>query len=381
MDADVPRCPTCGTPVLPHWDWCNACGYDPDGLKPAGWVSPHQAAAEAETKGGRRGKRAGHRKNGKQAPQAAVPVTSAVSAAAKPSISDLVDPVIAPAHRALDDPVDLVPNGTNGAASPVATPQHQVVASPAPAPAPVAAAGTSAPPHRISEFFEPVVPGAPMGPATPATPAKRSRKDRKREKAATASTLAAPSPVAPSQPTVAPIASPSGERIFKVGAGQFEKAGAFVLAAVAAGLAYLAVISILSIVDDVSSSTLNNFVTVVFILLCAMAAAACVAQAAALMRQRIELSATEVVAFNRFGRVKRAPRDEIHTIRMGTRQYNTVRGLNQPMDVPYLQCTDGSGFYLDALGAKSPLTPPSDEQLGLFDQLGRELETTGTRRV
>lgn len=38
--TDGPRCPHCGTEVLPHWDWCHDCGYDPDGLR----ASTHEAS-------------------------------------------------------------------------------------------------------------------------------------------------------------------------------------------------------------------------------------------------------------------------------------------------------------------------------------------------
>ncbi len=31
-------CPSCGSPVQVDWNWCHACGYDPAGRKPAGWV-------------------------------------------------------------------------------------------------------------------------------------------------------------------------------------------------------------------------------------------------------------------------------------------------------------------------------------------------------
>jgi len=31
------KCPGCGTPIDPTWDWCHGCGFDPEGLKPAGW--------------------------------------------------------------------------------------------------------------------------------------------------------------------------------------------------------------------------------------------------------------------------------------------------------------------------------------------------------
>jgi hypothetical protein len=34
-------CPNCKTPVQPDWDWCHACGWDPEGLRPAG-VGPVQ---------------------------------------------------------------------------------------------------------------------------------------------------------------------------------------------------------------------------------------------------------------------------------------------------------------------------------------------------
>jgi hypothetical protein len=29
------RCPECSTEVQPDWDWCHACGWDPEGLRPA----------------------------------------------------------------------------------------------------------------------------------------------------------------------------------------------------------------------------------------------------------------------------------------------------------------------------------------------------------
>jgi hypothetical protein len=32
-----PTCPTCATVVRPTWDWCLACGFDPEGLKPNDW--------------------------------------------------------------------------------------------------------------------------------------------------------------------------------------------------------------------------------------------------------------------------------------------------------------------------------------------------------
>ena len=34
--SEEPHCPQCGSTVRPDWDWCHACGFDPDGLKAAG---------------------------------------------------------------------------------------------------------------------------------------------------------------------------------------------------------------------------------------------------------------------------------------------------------------------------------------------------------
>ena len=40
MPADEPSCPRCTGPIRADWDWCHHCGYDPDLLKPAGWMPP-----------------------------------------------------------------------------------------------------------------------------------------------------------------------------------------------------------------------------------------------------------------------------------------------------------------------------------------------------
>lgn len=34
----VPVCPDCGTTIEPDWDWCHACGFDPEGVRPAAWT-------------------------------------------------------------------------------------------------------------------------------------------------------------------------------------------------------------------------------------------------------------------------------------------------------------------------------------------------------
>lgn len=40
------RCPRCGGTINPPWDWCQLCGFDPEGLKPPGWQPPLRAAAQ-----------------------------------------------------------------------------------------------------------------------------------------------------------------------------------------------------------------------------------------------------------------------------------------------------------------------------------------------
>jgi hypothetical protein len=42
----VPTCPECGVGIQPSWDWCHGCGFDPEGLRPAGW-RPDAAGAAA----------------------------------------------------------------------------------------------------------------------------------------------------------------------------------------------------------------------------------------------------------------------------------------------------------------------------------------------
>ena len=46
-----PKCPECGTTVLPDWDWCEGCGFDPDGLRSdvAATAAPRAASVAAGT--------------------------------------------------------------------------------------------------------------------------------------------------------------------------------------------------------------------------------------------------------------------------------------------------------------------------------------------
>src|SRR5579862_1078837 len=83
MDAHAPKCPTCGTAIQPDWDWCHLCGYDPDNLKPVGWTSAADAAAEP-AKGARRQKRSGKKKEAKKAARQPVAAGSVPMAMAAP---------------------------------------------------------------------------------------------------------------------------------------------------------------------------------------------------------------------------------------------------------------------------------------------------------
>ncbi len=44
MAAEV-TCPRCNGAVQTDWDWCHACGFDPEGLKPRNWTPPPSAGS------------------------------------------------------------------------------------------------------------------------------------------------------------------------------------------------------------------------------------------------------------------------------------------------------------------------------------------------
>jgi hypothetical protein len=46
------RCPQCGTPVQSSWDWCQRCGFDPEGLKPPDWQPAEEPPAPPAPGGG-----------------------------------------------------------------------------------------------------------------------------------------------------------------------------------------------------------------------------------------------------------------------------------------------------------------------------------------
>src|SRR5579871_2868 len=97
MDAASPKCPNCHAAVLPDWDWCQACGYDPDSLRPAGWISPSlylsDGASEAAGGGGTATatKRRRGRKGRKAESEAASPPTPLIELPA--DLAPAVDPI------------------------------------------------------------------------------------------------------------------------------------------------------------------------------------------------------------------------------------------------------------------------------------------------
>lgn len=49
----VPVCPDCGTTIEPSWDWCQSCGFDPEGARPRAW-KPASASSDASSTGAAR---------------------------------------------------------------------------------------------------------------------------------------------------------------------------------------------------------------------------------------------------------------------------------------------------------------------------------------
>ncbi len=288
MDAEVPRCPTCGAPVQADWDWCHLCGYDPEGLKPAGWM-PHD---DREPVAAGRGRKRGGTKEKQREKQKAKP-----KAASAPPAERMVAPV---------------------------QPQWQ--------------------------------------------PPIEWQADRRGPELAALSPNSATRSLGP-------------EQSFHVPANVFEKLAALVSFVIAGFMIYLTAMAVLQIAKGASISILDNVATVVFVLVCALLAFALIIQGRAFVRQKVVLTPTELAAYNRFGRVRRVSRREIHGISMGQRQFQLPNGLTKPMEVPYLQLNDGSGFWLDALGSRTPNSSPSDEQMAMYARVVAAVESDRAARA
>jgi hypothetical protein len=141
----------------------------------------------------------------------------------------------------------------------------------------------------------------------------------------------------------------------------------FVLFALGALMLFVALSSMgrLSQGDVLSRAT-----TVLFILVCLALGCGMAAQGYAFMKVRVEVGPEELIAHNRFGRPSTARIRDIFSVKMGTRRYLDVPVLSRPVEAPYVQMQDGSGFWLDALEGQAG-EPPSPDQQVVIDSLMR----------
>jgi len=143
----------------------------------------------------------------------------------------------------------------------------------------------------------------------------------------------------------------------------------FVLFALAALMLFVAVSSMAKLGDG---SILSRATTVLFVLVCLALACGMAAQAYTFMQVRVEVSATEITAHNRFGRPSNAKIRDIFSVTLGSRRYVDIPLLGRPAETPYVQMQDGSGFWLDALEGRAG-EPPTPEQLAVVDALARSV--------
>ena len=323
--ADVdPNCPRCSGPVLPDWDWCERCGYDPEGLKPVGW-SPAPPPEPEPTK-----RRRSHRN--KAASRTKV---NAMAGAAAPAESW-------PSPIARFSPEPTRPPAPEPAVARAATPAPAVVA---PRPPAVATPGL------------PTVTAA-IDLRTPAPPA--SRRELRRIRPASRET-AVPAPASASAP--APVAArppaTSGTTVFDLPPSRLELGLAGLLGVGAVAMAYAGLSSAPSIA---AGSVLNGLATGVFILICLGIAGLLGFQAYALIKVRVVVDSRELVAKNRLGRPRRVPLDEIFSVTPTTRHYDIGFGISRTAEMPYVQVSDGAGFWIDALAGRDGEDPTPDQQ-------------------
>jgi hypothetical protein len=262
MAEDDPNCPRCTGPVRLDWDWCQNCGYDPERLKPIGWIP--EPPPEPDTGGRRRSRRAKSASRG------------------------------------------------NG---PTRTPAH----------------------HSTLLVLPPSV-------------LDLTRVDE---------------PVAASTPT-ATITSE-----FSLPANGVERGFVAILAAVAA---LLAVVALSSVGSLARGTTLNTVATSMSILVCLVLAVGLAAQAYALVKVRVIISPTHLTVRNRLGLPCRATLSEIFSVTLSTRHFDIGFGHTHAAEVPYVQVSDGAGFWIDALGGRSGESP-TVEQRAVLDHLNRIVAT------
>ncbi len=117
MAVQEPACPECTTPVRADWDWCQHCGFDPDGLKPKGWFPGAESApAPPEPTSRRRRRHAGAKnapaKEARALRSVPAPAPSAPAAAlhpAAPVAPNPAAPVARPAPTRAATPSAVLP--------------------------------------------------------------------------------------------------------------------------------------------------------------------------------------------------------------------------------------------------------------------------------
>ena len=302
MADDDPNCPRCTGPVRSDWDWCQNCGYDPEGLKPIGWIPA--PPPEPQAPGRRRSRRAkgGTRSKGQANP-----------AIARSTLLVLPAPVL-----------------------------------------------------DLTRIAEPVRPA----PVAPAAAGRVEPQDRVRPSPQPTRSPAGPQPV--SRRTELPLSgTPAVASEFSLPASGLELGIAATLVALAALLIVVAVSSLGSLVGG---TTLNSVATGVFILVCLALGAGLAAQAYALIKVRVVISPTHVTAKNRLGRPRKADLAEIFSVTLSTRHFDVGFGRTHAAEVPYVQVSDGAGFWIDALGGRSG-QPPTGGQRAVLDRLNRIVAT------
>jgi hypothetical protein len=185
----VPVCPDCGATIQPSWDWCHACGFDPESLKPAGWqVDDVEVAAPAPS--ARLDERRGPAPEVPSRPAPESPPTSlrphdllrprAVASTPEPLTGPLVAPEPDVDHRplTLDDlrrstssskPSPAAASPSVAAVDAASPPTRDRFASVADKVRPPRPSDLGAPsPAKVADDRPPLFPAPPTTPATPA---------------------------------------------------------------------------------------------------------------------------------------------------------------------------------------------------------------------
>ena len=370
MASESPNCPDCSGPIGADWDWCMHCGYDPDHLKPWDWrPTTHQASMGSvqtatapgqvglidltERKG--RTKRADKHKPKRKArgrknthtepPEATMASTHSLislPARPKPPSAAPLPPVARDGSPAAPAPTPPTPNGPTPPLARTAPEAREVVPS---APA-----------------YAPAAQPAPRRPSAPADPIEALRPGAAPEQGFSMA------PVLGTQ-AYAPTPYQSTTRTIALPRTLMSLVPVVVLFALAALMLFVAVSSMAKLGEG---SILSRATTVLFVLVCLALACGMAAQAYTFLQVRVEVSSTEIVAHNRFGRPSKAKIRDIFSVTLGSRRYLDVPLLGRAAETPYVQMQDGSGFWLDALEGRAG-EPPTPEQLAVVDALARSV--------